>query len=65
MVCAKMDLCTQCGVPNTFCKMSVMIRIHLLPLGEMTWVDKFRSYLLKNVSHVCSNKQGLIAFYTD
>lgn len=70
IVCAKMDLCTQwddilwrASILTTFCKISVMTRIHLLPLGEMIWLDKLRSYLLKNGNHRCSNKQGLIAFY--
>lgn len=72
-VCLNMGPSTWCGgalwranVQSTFCKMSVMVSKHFLPLGKMTWVHSFRSYLLENGSWgVQVNKAWLLSIQTD
>lgn len=73
VVCLKMDPCRWCrgalwraNVQSRFCKMSVIISKHFLPLGKMTWVHRFRSYLLENGSwSVQANKAQLFSIQTD
>lgn len=73
VVCLKMDPCTWCrgalwraNVQSRFCKMSVIISKHFLPLGKMTWVHRSRSYLLENGSWgVQANKAQLFSIQTD